>query len=208
MNNIILKVNTNSNFSFSDYTDRVSDEYLYDYFNNFVKEHQLMTKDGDKITAKMLIQKIDPYFSVIRLYTFSVASDELFSQMREYIESAIQKFDTNFKITDLAYDNFAADIKLWANTENLSVLNENYASINDIVSEAFEIFATNIAKAMNIYLDENLFNKNKLIDLLQDYIDFNDNAALFLIDDICNDPDRLIIKNDLIIGNADTTIEN
>lgn len=208
MNNIILKINTNSNFSLSNYTDRISNEYLYDYFDNFIKERQLTTKDGDKITAKMLIQKIDPYFSVIRLYTFSVASDELFSQMREYIESATQKFDTNFKITDLAYDNFAADIKLWASAENLSVLNENYASINDIVNEAFEIFATNIVKAMNVYLDENLLNKNKLIDLLQDYVDFNDNDVLFLIDDICNDPDRLIIKNDLIIGNTDTTIEN
>ncbi len=208
MNNIILKINTNSNFSLSNYTDRISSEYLYDYFDNFIKECQLMTKDGDKITAKMLIQKIDPYFSAIRLYTFSVASDELFSQMREYIESAIQKFNTNFKITDLAYDNFASDIRLWANTENLSVLNENYDLINDIASEAFTTFTNDIVKAMNVCLDENLFNENKLINLLQDYIDFNDNDALFLIDDICNDPGRLIIKNDLIIGNADITIEN
>lgn len=208
MNNIILKINTNSNFSLSNYTDRISSEYLYDYFDNFIKEHQLMTKDGDKITAKMLIQKIDPYFSVIRLYTFSVTSDELFSQMREYIESATRKFDTNFKITDLTYDNFAADIRLWASAENSSTLDENYDSINDIVSEAFEIFANDIVKAMNVYLDENLFNENKLINLLQDYIDFNNNDILFLIDDICNDPDRLIIKNDLIIGNADITIEN
>lgn len=208
MNNILLKVSTNSNFSLSNYTDRISNEYLYDYFNNFVKEHQLTTKDGDKITAKMLIQKINPYFSVIRLYTFSVASNELFSQMREYIESVIQKFDANFEITDLAYDNFAADIRLWASAENLAVLNENYDLINDIVSEAFEIFATNIIKVMNIYLDENLFSENKLINLLQDYIDFNDNDVLFLIDDICDDPDRLIMKNDLIIGNAGVTIEN
>lgn len=208
MNNIILKINTNSNFSLSNYTYRISNEYLYDYFDNFIKEHQLTTKDGDKITAKMLIQKIDPYFSVIRLYTFSVASDELFSQMREYIESATQKFDTNFKIVDLAYDNFAADIKLWANTENLSALNENYDLINDIVSEAFTTFAVDTIKAMNTYLNENLFNEDKLISLLQDYIDVNDNDTLFLIDDICNDPGRLIIKNDLIIGNAEVTIEN
>lgn len=208
MNTVRLKLDTHSNFYLGNYTDRMSCEYLYDYFDDFIKECPLISKEGDKITARMLTKKIEPCFSMIRLFAFGAASDSLFSQMREDIESEIQKFDDDFKITNLAYDNFAADIRLWTNTENLSVLHEKHDLINEIASSAFDRFANDVIRAINKYVDENLFDKNKLISLLQDYLDFNDNDALLLLDDICNDPNRSLVKDDLEIGTVDVTIED
>lgn len=106
----ILKVNTNSSFRLDDYLNYVLYVYLYDYFDEFIKENHPRTKDGGPITAKMLIDKLESYSVWISMNALPHASDILANDMTRAIEKELQKINSDFKITNFAYDNFFSRI--------------------------------------------------------------------------------------------------
>lgn len=201
----VLKVNTNSSFRLDDYLNHVLYVYLYDYFDEFIKENHPQTKDGDPITAKMLIDKLESYSVWISMNALPHASDILADDMTGAIEKEVQKINSDFKITNFAYDKFLAEFILWTESHDPSFLHANYQKINDIINEEFAQYSSEVIKAMNSYLNE-LFSTDKLIKVLIDYIDFSDDEMIFMIEDICNDPDRALTEKYLKIGTCELEI--
>lgn len=208
MDNIILKLNTNSNFSTGDYTNHILYSILYNMFADFVEEYKPMTKDGDKITAAMMLEKIEPYSAVLSLNAFTESSESELTHLAYTIQDYLQKFDEKFAIESVVCEDEGKNLYFATNLTDTLLLDKYYEDLENIVDEAFAIAVDNIIKNINAFMDKNLFNENKLIHLLNDYIDYSSDDMLFLIDDICNNSDHKLTQNDLDIGKAELLIEN
>lgn len=208
MDNIILKLNTNSNFSLGNYMNHILYSVLYNKFNDFIEEYKPLTKDGDKITAKMMVEKIEPYSVTLTLNAFTEASESELTQLAYTIKDYLKKFDENFEIDNIICENEGKTLYFATNLKDTLLLEKYYEDLENIVDEAFTIAVDNIIKNINAFMDKNLFNENKLIHLLNDYIDYSSDDALFLIDDICNNSDHKLLQCDLDIGKAELLIEN
>lgn len=208
MDNIILKLNTNSNFSLDDYMNHILYSFLYNEFNDFVKEYKPITKDGDKITATAMVKKIEPYSVTLTLDAFTEASESELTQLAYTIKDYLKKFDENFEIDNIICENEGKTLYFATNLKDTLLLEKYYKDLDSIIDEAYDTAVNNIIKNINAFMDKNLFNENKLIHLLNDYIDYSSDDTLFLIDNICNNSDHKLTQNDLNIGKAELLIEN
>lgn len=208
MDNIILKLNTNSNFSTGDYMNHILYSTLYNMFADFTEEYKPTTKDGDKITAAMMLEKIEPYSVTLTLNAFTEASESELTQLAYTIKDYLQKFDGNFEIDNVICENEGKTLHFATNLKDTLLLEKYYEDLDSIIDEAYDTAVNNIIKNINAFMDKNLFNENKLIHLLNDYIDYSNDDTLFLIDDICNNSDHKLVRNDLDIGKAELSIEN
>lgn len=208
MDNIILKLNANSNFSLGNYMNHILYSVLYNEFNDFIEEYKPMTKDGDKITAKMMVEKIEPYSVTLTLNAFTEASENELTQLAYTIKDYLKKFDENFEIDNIICENEGKTLYFATNLKDTLLLEKYYEDLESIIDEAYDTAVNNIIKNINAFMDKNLFNENKLIHLLNDYIDYSSDDMLFLIDDICNNNDHKLTQNDLDIGKAELLIEN
>lgn len=207
MDNIILKLNTNSSLSIDEYMNHILYSVLYNKFNDFIEEYKPLTKDGDKITAKMMIEKIEPYSVTLALNAFTEASESELTQLAYTIKDYLKKFDENFEIDNIICENEGKTLYFATNLKDTLLLEKYYADLESIVDGAFDTAVDNIIKNINAFMDKNLFNENKLIHLLNDYIDYSSDDMLFLIDDICYDSDHKLTQNDLDIGKAELLID-
>lgn len=208
MDNIILKLNTNSSFSIDEYMNHILYSVLYNKFNDFIEEYKPLTKDEDKITAKMMVEKIEPYSVTLTLNAFTEASESELTQLAYTIKDYLKKFDENFEIDNIICENEGKTLYFATNLKDTLLLEKYYEDLENIVDEAYDTAVNNIIKNINAFMDKNLFNENKLIHLLNDYIDYSSDDMLFLIDDICNNNDHKLTQNDLDIGKAELLIEN
>ena len=208
MDNIILKLNTNSNFSTDDYMNRILYSTLYNMFADFVEEYKPTTKDGDKITTSMMLEKIEPYSVTLSLNAFTESSENELTQLAYTIKDYLKKFDENFEIDNVICENEGKTLYFTTNLKDTLLLDKYYEDLESIIDETFSIAVNNIIKNISAFMDKNLFNENKLIHLLNDYIDYSNDDMLFLIDDICNNSDHKLTQNDLDIGKAELLIEN
>ena len=208
MDNIILKLNTNSSFSIDEYMNHILYSVLYNKFDEFIEEYKPMTKDGDKITATMMLEKIEPYSVTLTLNAFTESSENELTQLAYTIKDYLKKFDENFEIDNIICENEGKTLYFATNLTDTLLLDKYYEDLESIIDEAFNIAVNNIIKNINAFMDKNLFNENKLIHLLNNYIDYSSDDMLFLIDDICNNSDHKLTQNDLDIGKAELLIEN
>lgn len=208
MDNIILKLNTNSNFATGDYMNRILYSTLYNMFADFTEEYKPATKDGDKITTAMMLEKIEPYSVTLTLNAFTEASESELTQLAYTIKDYLQKFDEKFAIDNIICENEGKTLYFATNLKDTLLLEKYYEDLDSIIDEAYDTAVNNIIKNINAFMDKNLFNENKLIHLLNDYIDYSNDDMLFLIDDICNNSDHKLLHSDLDIGKAELSIEN
>lgn len=208
MDNIILKLNTNSSFSIDEYMNHILYSVLYNKFDEFIEEYKPMTKDGDKITASMMLEKIEPYSVTLSLNAFTESSENELTQLAYTIKDYLKKFDENFEIDNVICENEGKTLYFATNLKDTLLLDKYCEDLESIIDETFSIAVNNIIKNINAFMDKNLFNENKLIHLLNDYIDYSNDDMLFLIDDICNNSDHKLTQNDLDIGKAELLIEN
>lgn len=207
MDNIILKLNTNSSFSIDEYINHILYSVLYNKFDEFIEEYKPMTKDGDKITASMMLEKIEPYSVTLSLNAFTESSENELTQLAYAIKDYLKKFDENFEIDNVICENEGKTLYFATNLKDTLLLDKYYEDLESIIDETFSIAVNNIIKNINAFMDKNLFNENKLIHLLNDYIDYSNDDILFLIDDICNNSDHKLTQNDLDIGKAELLID-
>lgn len=207
MDNIILKLNTNSSFSIDEYINHILYSVLYNKFDEFIEEYKPMTKDGDKITASMMLEKIEPYSVTLSLNAFTESSENELTQLVYTIKDYLKKFDENFEIDNVICENEGKTLYFATNLKDTLLLDKYYEDLESIIDETFSIAVNNIIKNINTFMDKNLFNENKLIHLLNDYIDYSNDDILFLIDDICNNSDHKLTQNDLDIGKAELLID-
>lgn len=207
MDNIILKLNTNSSFSIDEYMNQILYSVLYNKFDEFIEEYKPMTKDGDKITASMMLEKIEPYSVTLSLNAFTESSENELTQLAYTIKDYLKKFDENFEIDNVICENEGKTLYFATNLKDTLLLDKYYEDLESIIDETFSIAVNNIIKNINAFMDKNLFNENKLIHLLNDYIDYSNDDMLFLIDDICNNSDHKLTQNDLDIGKAELLID-
>lgn len=208
MDNIILKLNTNSSFSIDEYINHILYSVLYNKFDEFIEEYKPMTKDGDKITASMMLEKIEPYSVTLSLNAFTESSENELTQLAYTIKDYLKKFDENFEIDNVICENEGKTLYFATNLKDTLLLEKYYEDLESIIDEAYDTAVNNIIKNINAFMDKNLFNENKLIHLLNDYIDYSSDDMLFLIDDICNNSDHKLVRSDLDIGKAELLIEN
>lgn len=207
IDNIVLKLETNSNFSLGDYMNRILDSVLYNQFYEFVNEYKPMTKDGDKIMAEMMVKKIEPYSVTLSLNAFTEAGESELIQLAYIIKDYLKKIDKNFEIDSAVCEDEGKSLYFVTNLLDIPLLDKYYDDLADIIHDAFNTAVNNIIKNINAFMDKNLFNKNKLIHLLNDYIDYSSDDMLFLIDNICNNSDHKLTQNDLNIGKVKLLIE-